>query len=219
MLNKLLFICLFLVSSMAQAATVTASVVADDFYKVFVGDALGSSLTFVGGSGNTLWFGQGTPFNFSVDAGQYIYVAAWDSASYGPPHAWIGEFDIGGTKLLSNTTDWVAKFNPTIKDPSTTDVQSLISSADSWTPPAVSMPNGSSPYGSLIGGSPAQFIWHDTFNGTSASENGYALFRTTAAVVSAVPEPETYAMLLAGLGLIGFTIMRSKKQNSTMNFA
>ena len=36
--------------------------------------------------------------------------------------------------------------------------------------------------------------------------------------VSPVPEPETYAMLLAGLGLIGFISLR-KKQRSTMNFA
>lgn len=36
--------------------------------------------------------------------------------------------------------------------------------------------------------------------------------------VSAVPEPETYAMLLAGLGFIGF-IARRKNVNSTMNFA
>ena len=30
--------------------------------------------------------------------------------------------------------------------------------------------------------------------------------------VSAVPEPQTYAMLLAGLGLIGFTVYRRKSQ-------
>ncbi|MDP2225611.1 PEP-CTERM sorting domain-containing protein, partial [Nitrosomonas sp.] len=28
--------------------------------------------------------------------------------------------------------------------------------------------------------------------------------------ISAVPEPETYAMLLAGLGLVGFTVRRKK---------
>ena len=39
-----------------------------------------------------------------------------------------------------------------------------------------------------------------------------------AILVSPVPEPETYAMLLAGLGLIGF-IARRKGQNNSMNFA
>ena len=64
------------------------------------------------------------------------------------------------------------------------------------------MPNGSSPYGSLIGGAPASMIWHDVFDGSSASENGYALFRSLAPVV-AVPEPSTYALLMAGLLLVG----------------
>ncbi|HQY23214.1 MAG TPA: FxDxF family PEP-CTERM protein, partial [Gammaproteobacteria bacterium] len=31
-----------------------------------------------------------------------------------------------------------------------------------------------------------------------------------AVALSAVPEPETYAMLLAGLGLIGFSIRRRR---------
>ena len=41
----------------------------------------------------------------------------------------------------------------------------------------------------------------------SFSENGYATFSTFA---PAVPEPETYAMLLAGLGLLGFASCRRK---------
>ena len=41
----------------------------------------------------------------------------------------------------------------------------------------------------------------------SFSENGYATFSTFA---PAVPEPETYAMLLTGLGLFGFVARRRK---------
>jgi len=37
-------------------------------------------------------------------------------------------------------------------------------------------------------------------------------------VIPAVPEPETYAMLLVGLGFVGF-IARRKNRNSAMNFA
>ena len=37
--------------------------------------------------------------------------------------------------------------------------------------------------------------------------------------ISAIPEPETYAMILAGLGLLGFAARRRKTNNFTGNFA
>lgn len=196
-----------LIGASAQAETVTARVVADDHYAVFVGNASGSSMTLVGDSGANLWPSQGAAFNFDAAAGDYIYVAAWDSPSYGAPHMWIGAFSTTSTTLLSNTTDWTTKFDGTVKFPSAAQVSALAQSAAPWLAPLASMPNGSSPYGSLIGGSPASMIWHDTFGGSSASEGGYALFRSLAPVV-AVPEPSTYALLFAGLGLIGAAVRR-----------
>lgn len=191
----------------AQAETVTARVVADDHYAVFVGNASGSSMTLVGDSGPNLWPSQGAPFSFDAATGDYIYVAAWDDASYGAPHMWIGEFAVGSTALYSNTADWTTKFDDTIKSPSAAQVSALAQSAAPWLAPLASMPNGSSPYGTLIGGSPASMIWHDTFDASSASENGYALFRTLAPVV-AVPEPATYALLMAGLFLVSTVARR-----------
>jgi hypothetical protein len=44
-------------------------------------------------------------------------------------------------------------------------------------------------------------------NGTAGTN---ATYSGTLNITSAVPEPETYAMLLAGLGLIGFTARRKK---------
>ena len=101
MLNKLLLLCFLFISSAAQAVTVTAKIVADDYFSVFVGDSTATSLSLVGGSNGNLWWNQGGSFTFDLTAGQYIYVAAWDSPSYGSPHMWVGEFDIGGTTLLS----------------------------------------------------------------------------------------------------------------------
>lgn len=203
----LLFASLALIGSTVQADTVTARVVADDHYAVFIGNASGTSMSLVGDSGADLWFSQGSPFNFEAAPGDYIYVAAWDSPSYGAPHMWIGEFATASTTLLSNTTDWTTKFDSTVKFPSSAQVSALAQSAAPWIAPLASMPNGSSAYGSRIGGSPASMIWHDTFDGSSASESGYALFRSLAPVV-AVPEPSTYALLLAGLGIVVVTARR-----------
>lgn len=51
----------------------------------------------------------------------------------------------------------------------------------------------------------------DTF-GFSASNGGIVTKNTLSTQVAAVPEPETYAMMLAGLGALGFLGRRRKAQ-------
>lgn len=211
MRKTMLFIGLLVASLVANAATVTAKVVADDFYSVFVGSADGTNLTRVGGSDGALWFSQGSPFTFNVASGDYIYVAAWDSASYGPPHMWIGEFNIGSTTLVSNLTDWVYKYDASIKDPALLQVQALIQSSMTWGIGGVSALDGTGPYGDLSPGNGALEIWHDFFGGDSASERGYALFRTAVAAVTTggtIPLPSTALLLLPGLAMLGYTKRR-----------
>jgi hypothetical protein len=54
-----------------------------------------------------------------------------------------------------------------------------------------------------VGGSQYSFSLY-----TNGSNQDYLV-----ASVSPVPEPETYAMLLAGLGLMGFTVRRRRTPN------
>ena len=59
---------------------------------------------------------------------------------------------------------------------------------------------------SLIGGVEAPIYWEGQFIGAVMNLVGY--FYDAGPVVSAVPEPETYAMLVAGLGLLGWRLRR-----------
>lgn len=49
---------------------------------------------------------------------------------------------------------------------------------------------------------------------TASNPGDHIRVLTAAPVVTAVPEPESYAMLLAGLGLIGSIVVRRRKQHS-----
>ncbi len=69
---------------------------------------------------------------------------------------------------------------------------------------------GSTSYLSFSGGAvPGAYELRVDGSSSSSGPNAYA----GSVVISPVPEPETYAMLLAGLGLIGFTARR-RKQNA-----
>ena len=61
-------------------------------------------------------------------------------------------------------------------------------------------------FGSLFAGV-TSVIWDDSFSSSSTIDN--------VTINSAVPEPETYAMLLAGLGLLGFAARRRKQKLAT----
>lgn len=205
--------------SFAALPNTSATLTSDNHYGLFLGNASGSNLQFIGrnefgnaGSPGAYNWSLPETYQFNASPGDYLYVLAWDD---GGPQAWIGSFSTPAGALTTNSTDWVAKYtttgNPGVNGnvPANAAVVSLIG-AGSWGAVNAQAANGSGPWGAIPGVGSANFIWHDTLSNGSASDGGYALFRSANAIMAPIPEPETYAMLLAGLGLIG-TMARRRR--------
>lgn len=174
-------------SSLASAANSSAMLTADDEFWLYSGNATGSSLQYIGtgSSWTTL-----SSFSFDANPGDYLYVMARDV--WGSPHAWQGKFTVPVGTVYTDTASWVATAVG-----STTVNQTVISGAI-WTAVTTELPNGSGPWGAIVPDANAKWIWNsDVYAGDTT-----VLFRTASVV--AVPEPETYAMLLAGLGVVGW---------------
>jgi PEP-CTERM motif len=207
----------------AIAATVTATLTADNKYALFYGQADGSGLTFVGrneigSGGNPGLYDWSLPetFSFDVNPGDRLYVAAWDGcAGLHCVESFIGQFQLpNGVYLLSNTVGWeYSLINGVMPDSgiflSPTELITSIKSA-TWTTPNVVGFNGTLPWDKIPGISPfAQFL--DWTPGSNT-----AIFRTKVAVVpkiepEPVPEPASVLGLLA-FGAFGAVSLRKRKQ-------
>lgn len=184
----------------ASATTLSGNLTADNEFNLYLSTDASILGTLIA-SGNN-W---GSTFSFNNAAlvsGQvyYLHVVATD---WGRPEAFIGEFNLsdsgftfvnGSQNLLTNVTDWSA--------------QSGL--ANSWSAPTGTPVdrgvNGISPWGVKTGiSSEAHWIWADEYG------QGTAYFSTK--LIAAVPEPSSYALLLAGMGLVGFAASRKKRAN------
>ena len=128
----------------------------------------------------------------------------WDFQSHGyfVDTGFLGSFSLseagfsfanGTQSLVTNTTDWTVS-----------------PSRGFWEIPAETSvgdrTNGASPWGQRSGiDSDATWIWH------SSNDTRVAYFSTT--ITAAVPEPSSYALLLAGMGILGFAASRKKPAN------
>lgn len=191
-INKLITILAFsaLFPISASATTLSGNLTTDDAFTAYLS-------TDDSVAGTPLVSGSFWPSVFSFSAilipgsTYYLHIAAKDI--FGPPSAFLGSFSLsdadftfanGTQSLVSSSTDWEVNgtgFGPAYNTP-----------YDGFGT------NGSGlSYPTLSGiALDARWIWTGPY-GTV----GEAYFTTT---ITAVPEPETYAMLLAGLGLLGF---------------
>jgi hypothetical protein len=184
--------------SQVNAATLSGNLTVDDAFTAYISTSdsvLGSLLT---SSGSSQW-GTAQSFSTTLAPGTnyFLHIAATDL--YGPPSAFLGSFGLTGTEfkfangtqsLVSNATDWGVNAS---------------GFGSSYITPYSYGKNGMGPWGTMgTIDSNAEWIW----TGPSGTV-GKAYFSTT---VTAVPELETYAMMLAGLGLMGFMVRRRKNE-------
>ncbi|MRR51457.1 MAG: PEP-CTERM sorting domain-containing protein [Rhodocyclaceae bacterium] len=173
----------------------TAVLTADNEFWLFTGNAAGSNLQMIGHGAD---WGTAYTFNFNVTAGDYLYVMAYD---WGQPHAWQGVFTAPVGTIYTNANSWVASTTSSV------DVNPTVIASAQWGAVGTDLSYDSGPWGGRVGNANAHWIW----NSDMYSSDTRVLFRT-ANPVAAVPEPETYAMFLAGLGVLG-TLRRRRQFN------
>jgi PEP-CTERM motif len=182
----------------AQAATLSGNLTVDDAFTAYLStsDAVAGTALVSG----TSWT-SAQSFSATLNAGQtyYLHVAGRDV--YGVISAFLGSFNLtpdaqfsNGTQfLVTNTTDWQV---------------SATGFGNGYAAPNSLGANGANPWGNLGGIAPnAEWIW------TGPGQLGEAYF-STKITVAAVPEPESYALMLTGLGLVG-AVVRRRAQRGT----
>ncbi|MEO1298287.1 MAG: PEP-CTERM sorting domain-containing protein [Cyanobacteria bacterium J06636_16] len=209
----------------AEAASVNATVTADNFYGLFYGNEDGSVLNFVGrnetgASGAPGKYNWSLPetWNFEVNNDDYLYLVTWDDASVA--EAWLGEFEVGGEKLLSSATDWEYIFNednpftrPGNPVPEMDELEAAISVGD-WQEGETVGKNGIRPWRTItdIDGDA------DWLKTAERGADMYTIFRTKVSLtetagVADVPEPASMLGLLA-VGAVGTGAFYKRQKNA-----
>lgn len=185
-------------SAGAGATTLSGKATADNAFWAYVSTSDSVLGTLIGSGDN--WGAT-----YSVASGplasvkeQYLHIVARD---YGRPEAFLGEF------TLSDAAFSFENGTQSLLTGATAEWKASAAGASGWLAPTGTPVdrgvNGVGPWGyhRLISGS-AHWIW--------SAEYGTGTTYFSAKIVSSVPEPETYAMMLAGLGLLGAAARRKR---------
>lgn len=197
---------LLLISAISATSMIATSVQAIDFNTTFTGDneVLNFSYTENGGSATSYdlstlsaaglqnW-GVSSSLSLLGLANNTTYEFIWEVENYSGPSGFLAEFTLGSDSYLSSDSSMWEVSNDGI----------TWSNVTSYGTNSISDPNI---WPSIAGiDTTAEWIWGDSNN-----TPGEDLF-FKASVVSPVPEPSTYALMIGGLGLVGFMAARRRK--------
>jgi PEP-CTERM motif len=193
-------VCVLFLTASAQAATsLTGFMTVDNLFSAYISTSDSVQGTLIG-SGNS-W---PTTVNFSTlltpGVTNFLHIVATDQ---GAPAMFIGDFTLsdasfqfanGTQHLLTNTTDW--GFNNT-------------GFTGSYSTPLDEGPNGTSPWSTLSNISvSARFIWDNPACGSCTTYFSTAI---TSLDAPGVPEPSTYALLIAGFAMLSRKMLSSRR--------
>ena len=183
----------FAVAGAAQASTVSTDMTVDNAFNFFIStnDSV-PGIPF--GTGNN--WPQTYSFTGLLTPGvtNYLHIQAINA---GGPGMFIGDYRLsdssfqfanGSQTLFTETQDW--RVSPT-------------GFGSGYVTPIDEGPNGTGPWGSFPAMGSAHFIWE-----SGVPENTTIYFSSV--ITPTIPEPETYAMIMAGLGLMGFMARRRR---------
>ena len=197
-----------LIGAISTTSMIATSANAVDFNTTFTGDneILNFSYAANGGTANNYDLSTLSSYgleNWGVSSSLSIlglanntaYDFIWEVENYGGPSGFLADFTLDSTSYLSSDDNSIWSVS---SDGITW------SSATSYGTNATTDPNI---WYSIAGiDTNAEWIW-DSSNNTS----GESLLFKASIITSPVPEPSTYALMLGGLGLVGFMAARRRK--------
>ena len=185
------------VSTMVNAVSipVEAVITCDNYYALFYGNEH-DGLTFVGrnemgrnGDPGKYNWSMAETWYFDVGADDYLYIVAWSDNWYA--QSLIGQFNVGGEILYTNTEDWLYKSGTTdlgnnSPAPTVADMESRM--VGDWFPVDGFLCHGVYPWGYIDGISDnADWIWGTPLMNSGGSGLGESQMFRTRTTVAAKP--------------------------------